>query len=100
MFGSPVLLVWGAILRVQILRNGTREIALLVGWFMAFVVLSFNDFWGFSQEPYRFWINSVIVFVFIAALTLPSAELSHYFSTRGAAILSTMAIVLVAASSK
>lgn len=97
-FGSPVLLAWGAILRVQILRNGTREIALLVGWFMAFVVLSFNDFWGFSQEPYRFWINSVIVFVFIAALTLPSAALSHYFSSRGTAILSTMAIVLVAAS--
>ena len=97
-FGSPVLLAWGAILRVQILRNGTREIALLVGWFIAFVVLSFNDFWGFSQEPYRFWINSVIFFIFIAALTLPSAELSLYFSTRGAAILSTMAIVLVAAS--
>lgn len=97
-FGSPVLLVWGAILRVQILRNGTREIALLVGWFLAFVVLSFNDFWGFSQEPYRFWINSVIVFVFIAALTLPSGELSRYFSTRSTAILSTLAIVLVAAS--
>ena len=97
-FGSPVLLAWGAILRVQILRNGTREIALLVGWFIAFVVLSFNNFWGFGQEPYRFWINSVIVFVFIAALTLPSAEMSSYFSTRGTAILSILAIVLVAAS--
>jgi hypothetical protein len=97
-FGSPVLLAWGSILRVQILRNGTKEIALLVGWFIAFVVLSLNDFWGFSQEPYRFWINSVIVFVFIAALTLPRAELSRYFSTRSAAILSTLAVVLIAAS--
>lgn len=97
-FGSPVLLAWGAILRVQILRNGTREIALLVGWFIAFVVLSFNNFWGFGQEPYRFWINSVVIFVFIAAITLPSAEMSSYFSTRSTAILSTLAIVLVAAS--
>jgi hypothetical protein len=97
-FGSPVLLAWGAILRVQISRTGTKEIALLVGWFIAFFVLSFNDFWGFSQEPYRFWINSVIVFVFIAALTLPSTELSRYFSTRSAAILSTLAVILVAAS--
>ena len=97
-FGSPVLLAWGAILRVQILRNGTREIALLVGWFIAFVVLSFNNFWGFGQEPYRFWINSVIVFVFIAALTFPSAEMSSYFSARSSAVLSTLAIILVAAS--
>jgi len=60
-------------------------------------MLSFNDFWGFSQEPYRFWINSVMVFVFIAALTLPKADLSRYFSTRSAAILSTLAVVLFAA---
>lgn len=97
-FGSPVLLAWVAILRVQILRNGNFEIALLVGWFIAFVVLSFNNFWGFGQEPYRFWINSVIVFVFIAAITFPTAEMSSYFSTRSTAILSTLAIVLVAAS--
>jgi hypothetical protein len=98
LYGSPVLLTWAAILRVQIARKGTKEIALLVGWFVAFVLLSFNNSWGFGQEPYRFWINSVIVFVFIAALTLPRAELSRYFSTRSAAILSTLAVVLVAAS--
>ena len=78
-FGSPVLLAWGAILRVQIMRKGTKEIALLVGWFVAFVLLSFNGSWGFSQEPYRFWINSVIIFVLIAALTFPSSETSHIF---------------------
>jgi hypothetical protein len=97
-FGSPVLLAWGAILRVQIMRNGIKEIALLTGWFISFALLSFNDFWGFEQEPYRFWINSVIVFVFIAALTLPSAEMSRYFSTRGTAVLTTLALILVAAS--
>jgi len=97
-FGSPVLFAWAAILRVQITRKGTKEIALLVGWFAAFVLLSFNDSWGFSQEPYRFWINSVIIFVFIAALTFPSAETSAYFSNRRSQIFSVMAIVLIAAS--
>ena len=97
-FGSPVLFAWGAILRVQIMRRGTKEIALLVGWFVAFVLLSFNGWWGFSQEPYRFWINSVIIFVFIAALTFPSSETSSYFSSRRSQILSVMTIVLIAAS--
>ena len=97
-FGSPVLFAWGAILRVQIIRKGTKEIALLVGWFIAYVLLSFNDSWGFSQEPYRFWITSVVIFVFIAALTFPSAETSAYFSSTGTRILSVLAIVLIAAS--
>ncbi|MDE0973540.1 MAG: hypothetical protein OSA11_00435 [Candidatus Nanopelagicales bacterium] len=97
-FGSPVLFAWVAILRVQIIRKGTKEIALLVGWFVAFVLLSFNDSWAFSQEPYRFWITSVIIFVFIAALTFPSAETSAYFSSKGTRILSVVAIVLIAAS--
>lgn len=97
-FGSPVLLAWGAILRVQIQRQGTKEIALLVGWFVAFVLLSFNDSWGFGQEPYRFWINSVIIFVFVAALTLPAAELSSYFANNVNRILSILAILLIAAS--
>jgi len=97
-FGAPVLVTWGALLRVQVMRQGAREIALLIGWLIAFILLAFNDAWGFSQEPYRFWINSVIVFVFIAAITLPCADLKNYFSTSSSRILSTFAAILVAAS--
>jgi hypothetical protein len=98
LFGSPILLTWGALLRAQIQRRGTKETALLTGWFISFVLLSFNDLWGFNQEPYRFWINCVIVFVFVAALTLPTASMSRYFDNFSSRVLSTLAIVLVAAS--
>jgi len=98
LLGSPILLTWMALLRVHIKRRGHREIALLVGWFIAFVLLSFNDLWGFNQEPYRFWINSVIVFVAIAALTLPAAPLSEYFADKPSRLLSTLAFILVSVS--
>jgi hypothetical protein len=69
-----------------------------VGWFISFVLLSFNNLWGFGQEPYRFWINSVIVFVVIATLTLPSAVKTAVNSNIRLRVLSALAVVLVAAS--
>lgn len=96
--GSPILVTWFAILWAQILRNGVKEIALLVGWFIAFVLLSFNNFWGFGQEPYRFWIDSVIVFVIIAALTIPTALNRAILSQRSLLFVIALALVLVGAS--
>jgi len=96
--GSPILVTWFAILWAQVLRNGVKEIALLVGWFIAFVLLSFNNFWGFGQEPYRFWIDFVIVFVFIAALTIPTALNRSILSRRGLVGVIALAVVLVGAS--
>jgi hypothetical protein len=98
LLGSPILITWLAILWAQILRNGVKEIALLVGWFIAFVLLSFNNSWGFGQEPYRFWIDSVIVFVFVAALTIPTALNRSIFSHRGLVGVIAIGIVLVGAS--
>ena len=95
---SPILVTWAVILWAQIRRRGTAEIALLVGWFIAFVLLSFNDLWGFGQEPYRFWINSVIVFVVIATLTLPSGLMSAVRSNTRLRVLAALAVVLVGAS--
>jgi len=96
--GSPILVTWFVILWAQILRNGVKEIALLVGWFIAFVLLSFNNFWGFGQEPYRFWIDSVIVFVIIAALTIPTALNRSILSRRSLVGVIALAILLVGAS--
>jgi len=98
LLGSPILITWTVILWAQIRRKGTGEIALLVGWFIAFVLLSFNDLWGFGQEPYRFWINSVIVFVVIATLTLPSGLMSAVRSNTRLRVLAALAVVLVGAS--
>jgi hypothetical protein len=96
--GSPVLVTWLAILWAQILRNGVKEIALLVGWFIAFVLLSFNNFWGFGQEPYRFWIDSVIVFTVVATLTLPSGVVAALRSNVRMRILAVLAVLLIGAS--
>jgi hypothetical protein len=98
LLGSPILFTWVVILWAQIRRRGIAEIALLVGWFVAFLLLSFNDLWGFGQEPYRFWINSVIVFVVIATLTLPSGLMSAVRSNAHLRILVALAVVLVGAS--
>lgn len=96
--GSPVLLIWVAILRPQIQRRDNFAISLLVGWFIAFFLLSFNSFWGFGQEPYRFWIDSVIVFAFIAAISLPKANVSEFFADNTSKALTIAATLLLAAS--
>ncbi len=98
LIGSPVLVTWALILWAQIYRRGVPEIALLVGWFIAFMLLSFNNLWGFGQEPYRFWINSVIVFAVIAALTLPSGIVTALRSNVRMRILAALAVVLICAS--
>lgn len=98
LLGSPILATWAAVLWAQILRKGTAEIALLVGWFVAFVLLSFNGLWGFGQEPYRFWINSVIVFVVIATLTIPTAVTRRSISHTRGRVLIALAVVLIGAS--
>jgi hypothetical protein len=98
LLGSPILATWAVILWVQVKRKGNAEIALLVGWFIAFVLLSFNGLWGFGQEPYRFWINSVIVFVVVAALTLPAGLIPALRTNNRLRILAALAAVLVGAS--
>ncbi len=39
----------------------------------SWLILCTNDRWGFSQEPYRFWIEGFIVNGLLAATLLPSA---------------------------
>jgi hypothetical protein len=98
LIGSPILVTWALILWAQIYRRGVAEIALLVGWFIAFVLLSFNNLWGFGQEPYRFWIDSVIIFTVVAALTLPSGVVAALRSNVRMRILAALAVVLIGAS--
>jgi hypothetical protein len=64
---APVGLIWLALLLAS--RRGTPIAvrALLFALGVAHVILTYNNLWGFVQEPYRFWINSVA----LTALLLP-----------------------------
>ena len=47
--------------------------SLLLAGAASWVILSTNDRWGFSQEPYRFWLEGFIVNGLLAATLLPAA---------------------------
>ena len=63
----PIGLIWLALLLAS--RRGTPIAvrALLLALGVAHVILTYNNIWGFVQEPYRFWINSVA----LTAMLLP-----------------------------
>jgi hypothetical protein len=71
--GSPILALF--LFNVLALRSSGSNylMAGLYSWFISFVLLTFNNFWGFGQEPYRFWINGVFIGIAIMAITTPLA---------------------------
>lgn len=99
--GSPILALF--IFNALALHNRAPKylIAALFAWFISFVLLTFNNAWGFGQEPYRFWINGVFLGIAVMAITTPLAIKSlivnpqHPIFTSAAAAL---ALMLFAAS--
>lgn len=73
--GIPILLVWMLAIYLQWKNRDKVRLSLAFGTFIAFVLLSFNDVWGFGQEPYRFWINSVVVFALLSGILLTTDNL-------------------------
>ncbi len=71
--GSPILALF--IFNAFALHGRAPQclIAVLYAWFFSFVLLTFNNAWGFGQEPYRFWINGVFLGIAIMAITTPLA---------------------------
>jgi hypothetical protein len=51
----------------------TAMTSLLLAGASSWVILCTNDRWGFSQEPYRFWLEGFIINGLIAATILPTA---------------------------
>jgi hypothetical protein len=71
--GSPILALF--LFNVFALRHRAPLylMAALYSWFIGFVLLTFNNVWGFGQEPYRFWIDGVFLGIAIMAITTPLA---------------------------
>jgi len=77
--GLPVLLVTATCAIAFTLSKRLWLVSALVGSSFAWIVLSLNDVWGFSQEPYRLWIQGLIL-TSLLAFTLLSLAISDGFS--------------------
>lgn len=65
----PILAVWAFNVAVQRSRRNDAVLAALLGWAFAATLLTFNNVWGFGQEPYRLWIASVTLGALLLSVT-------------------------------
>lgn len=63
----PIGSVWLVAMLVQRRHRQPYLLAALTGLAFAGIMLTFNNAWGFGQEPYRMWIDSVAVSAFLLA---------------------------------
>lgn len=63
----PIIALWAVNIAVQRRHRNDFVLAGLLGLAFACVMLTFNGAWGFGQEPYRFWIESVTVSALVLA---------------------------------
>ena len=99
----PIGAVWAFNLAVQRRSRDTVVLASLAGVAFAGIMLTFNNAWGFTQEPYRLWIDSVTVAaLLLAPVTAWSIARVRAAEASGRPLLVTVcavaAVVLVAAS--
>lgn len=99
--GSPILVLF--IFNALTLRSVRAPYlkSALYSWFIAFLLLSFNNFWGFGQEPYRFWINGAFFGIAIMSITSPLAirALSNSQTTNTYSKLAAIVSVLLVSMS-
>lgn len=93
----PVIGVWLVNLLVQRTRRDDVVLAALVGAAFSGAMLSFNDAWGFTQEPYRLWINSLIVTLMLLA-PVSAWSIAAYRAARASEGGQTSALVPVVAA--
>lgn len=72
----PIGMIWLAVTLASRRGAPVAVRALLLALGVAHVILTYNNLWGFVQEPYRFWINS-------AALTAMLLPLLAAWTLRG-----------------
>lgn len=63
----PIGSIWLVAVLVQRRHRQPHVLAALAGLAFAGVMLTFNNAWGFGQEPYRLWIDSVVISTFLLA---------------------------------
>lgn len=63
----PIASVWVFNFAVQRTSRNHGILAALLGLAFAGFMMSFNGWWGFGQEPYRLWIDSVTVAALLLA---------------------------------
>ncbi len=63
----PIAAIWLFNVAVQLHHRHAAVLAGLIGMAFAGTMLTLNDRWGFSQEPYRLWIASVTVSALLLA---------------------------------
>lgn len=63
----PIGSLWLVAVLVQRRHRQPYVLAALTGLAFAGVMLTFNNAWGFGQEPYRLWIDSVVISAFLLA---------------------------------
>jgi hypothetical protein len=81
----PIIAIWFYNLVVIRRKPEPALMGLLLGLAFSWFMLSFNNLWGFSQEPYRLWINSVAVGALVLApLTAMSIAKSQKIARQNA----------------
>lgn len=63
----PIIAVWFYNLVVIRRKPEPVLLGLLLGLAFTWFMLSFNNLWGFAQEPYRLWIDSVAIGALVLA---------------------------------
>ena len=63
----PILSIWIFNVVVQRRAGNTAVLGALGGMAFSGIMLTFNGVWGFSQEPYRLWIDSVALSALLLA---------------------------------
>jgi len=71
--GLPVLLVAATCVFAFVVAKRPWLAASILGSVFTWVTLSLNDVWGFIQEPYRLWIQGLILTGLLAFTLLPRA---------------------------
>lgn len=91
----PVILL---IITCLIGLRGSRRTAmtsLLLAGTASWLILCTNDRWGFSQEPYRFWLEGFIVNGLLAATLLPSAVSAYRERTKRTPLFPVIAVITI-----
>ena len=96
----PIGLIWLALLLASRRVAPVAVQALLLALAVAHAILTYNNVWGFVQEPYRFWINSValtaLLLPLLAAWTLRGAGAEvHWMPTARTSLAIGAALALV-----
>lgn len=96
---APIALVFVLIACLAVRARDRLVLAVMAGTSTTVVYLVLNDLWGANAEPYRFWINCLLLGGVIAALCLArliGSPTPHATSAPPRAWLKTLAIVTAA----